>query len=463
MAKRRKLKISILLMALLIAAGLAGAAWLGYLPFGKPDNAQDFMARQLVRVRYGGPFRTDNERAISDLMPLAADTDDLRRAYYRHTFETHCRLARDFVAANPAYAADPLPPLDEVASAAFAKAGTLAKSLEDKYGFTYWDWDDFSTHAAGPATRANILRDSADLMPLLAQARPAAGKTLASRDPMFGDLKLPEQFSLPARAALARAWCLSADGRPEQAVAVLMEVSGFALAQSWSGLLMGSLLQVIQVGLVYEKGVLPFVAKGLLSADDLRDLSDHTRLAEFDPLQSAEMEFRFGLLFFAQSNGFHEMDLEVAKTMAQVDFEEYGSTSLDDWLERQTLACAGGWPAIKDFHDRYAAKGRDLLDPDKAATFLAAEEETEALDGQIKALRQAVAARAEIEAYLVATKLYEMRLRYPKDWQFDSNQATEFSSLLIALPRNDTVEVRASMVHPLLRKDMSGKLLVTVR
>lgn len=413
-----------------------------------PATEATFMAAQLRRLLEGGDSRTDTEKAIAALLPANPDVSDLRQAYVRHLLDVQAAQAKAFMAANPEYAGNLLPPQDKEARAAYDEAVKLAEKVKERVGQEYRPGTEWQS--PDPTVRAALLEETAPLLPLMAKAIPAKGRTLVTRKGP-GDVEV--LFSRPVSVATARARLLLAEGRQELAVQTLKDIHGCCVAELSPPTLMACALREIYIHILYDEGVLAFAKTGHLTVEELAAFSNRAALPEFDPIRSAHIELRQQLDFFATTDLGQPGKLAATRLLTTGNFDEYGATSLDDWVRREAnIEIGGHWKEQAEFIAQALNAAVDVrnLESEKADQFLALVN-SEPRRNCLSAMRSIGEYRARSEAYLFAARVYELRMTDPGKWRKRAEAEVIKWPLLEAMDTGNQVIIRQNTGQVLLK------------
>lgn len=455
---KKRWRIIVLLLVVFLALTGAGSAWLGFMPFGRPSNEEDFIAEQLRRVRYAGPFRSDNEKALADALPENPTTDDLRVAYGRLVIALRAKQAEEFAEANPEYAKLNTPPKDFAARQAYDKACELGGKLDKQFGIS--GWEDYSTGIADPSKRASFFRDTVPVMDLLRQSVPAPGKAMldydADRTDEYG---LRYESTAPVRVATARACLLLANGANDEGLQTLREVMDFARRTDWTQMGIGWLFYDLCIEITLQRAVVPLAQRGLLPVDVLADFSDAGKLRRPDGIETARLEFAEYLLWAPRAAKrstatTSQIEANIWREMIKLDLEKYGATSLSDWIDRQCATIDGEneCSVRAKFLSRFQGSHPDLHDPAHAAAFLdQAAQEPARFDISLGVIARCATPLLETEADLLIVKLHELRLRHPDKWQSMIQAAADKYPLVRAVRNGDVVDIHRNTAHPMVQ------------
>lgn len=444
---KKRWRIAILATVALGLAMFAAAGWLGFLPFGRPDNEHDFMVEQLNRVRYAGPFRSDDEKAVADLLPEDPTIADLRVACYRRWFAENMALRQELVKSRPELRRVDQPPWDDTARAALDSMNKRSASIEQTTPLDAWMQGDDS--GWGPERCAAFLTDSSDVPSKLAAATPASGQVLLKfRDD--GEIDMPASFGATARVMSVRVRCLFATGDAGGGWRELMQLSAFCRDAHYGPALIGMMCYDLKNLIFLTKCVLPLARQGALSADQLDEVASHHRLTRPDVVQIARTEE-----FVALSRAYEleeEHWLVAAKSFTESAFESHGATSLGHWLEQDAANSKARHEGWNNRLDALVARKLDFRNPDQAGVLLNTDDRDKGdwvLD-QAKILATAAASTAESEGLLLAVKLHAAKARDPAGWRDQTQKLAAEYPFARLEKAGTTIEVRPNLAHPAL-------------
>jgi hypothetical protein len=453
---RRRLILLALLLAVCVA-GAVGLAWpMGFIPY-TAGSEEEFMEQQLRRVLHGGILRNKAEREIAAMLPEDPTIDDLRIAYSRYVGAQTARNVRAFYAANPALADPCMPPVDARARNALDHATELANALLER--FKQEEWYNDPARLPSGETREQFMRESAKLTELLAQAKPMPGHGLIGYEATrFYEWDTPRSGSAVFMAGLARVQCLFADDRSDEALEELHALADYSRGVLMSPCLLGWLYYIVANGVVYETGVLPMAARGLLPADALSRLADMRALPHVDAVEIAEREWRLSLqslLHFNARIAATDDELSYRRHFADSAFKNHGATSLRHWV-RQSVSPGDQalWQHQADIYDRLRTTHANFENREQAAAILQSmQDDRVAMNAGVPQLLASCAlVRVEIDALLLAVRIHELKLSQPNDWQQAAARVLEAHPFLKLERRDDQLEVFHDESHPVVQE-----------
>lgn len=455
---RKLLLAFIALAAVLTASG----AWLGYLPFARPGNEEDFMAEQLRRIRYAGPFRTDHEVAIAERLPEDPDQDDLRIAFFRYREHLYAERATELLDEYPDYANPVYPPTDMEAHRKYTALANECAALETEYALDY----------AEPSLKGDqeaFLKATADLSDTLKQCTPVAGKMLLQVYPNRPyEIEMMTNSIAPFRVGVARVLLLIQQEQAAQAIWELFDIVKCSHQMSWCPGLFGHLLYVVCTAVVYEKGVLPIAEQRLAPPDWLMELGDANLLSEVDPIESMVDEYR--MRFAMQANPSSDswegtLERDVARLHISDKFDERGATSLHDWINDEKID-KDNWGAVIRRLEDLRQHPVDFTDADEAERYFVAAYTSpiESHWDQANAIAQFATAGLEPEGLMVAVLLHAARITSPDSWKDEVHNLASAHPFLTLDIDQDGVHVLPNFNHPTVkRSNTEDRVIATVR
>lgn len=457
---KKRARIAILVVAAVVIASGAGLAWLGFLPFGRPNNEHDFMAQQLRRVRYAGPLRADEDRALADLLPPDPTVDDMRVAYWTRWATLDKDLRRGWVDARREEGVK-LPSRDDAARKALDAVNARSAEIERASSLDGWMQNDVAGWDAGQC--ATFVGASGDVPDKLGSAVPVSGRVLMAVG-VDGELDLPNDFGATVRVMAVRVRCHFFAGETDRGWQELLKLAAFCrdaiYGQSLFGLMCYDLKNVVFLSMC----VLPLARQGQLSSEQLNALAERHRLPLPDPIEIAKVE-QFMWLHQAD-NPETPYALTVAKAVTEGAFERHGATSLSDWLEQEidsTRLRQEGWSTRLQY---IGARGGRFRDPEQARGLLDTSDRDKGywvLD-QTKVLATGAACLAESEGLLLAVKLHAAKARDPAGWLAKASATAKDFPFAAIQPSGDSIEVRINAAHPVMAYlKESDRVLATVR
>lgn len=461
---KKRTRIAILTAVALALAVFAGALWLGFLPFGRPDNEHDFMAEQRNRVRYAGPFRSDEDKALGDLLPPDPSLDDMRVAYWKRLSALDAVMRQGVLDARPELRQFKFPAHDESARKALDALNERASRIEVEHPHEGW------VIAGGkgdtPDRRATFLDSTADVPGQLAAAVPAPGKVLL-RFMVDGEPDLPASFGAAVRVMTVRVRCLYASGETDRGWQELLQLAQFCRDADYGPLLTGLLCYDMKNSIFLLKCVIPLASDGRLSATQLEELSASHQLKKADALEVARAEGAYSLVARPDAGALDgASQVIVAKTWTEAAFERHGATNLGHWLGSEIEDSRLRHQGWGDRLDGLAKRGGNFRDPDHAAALLTTGDRDKGnwvLD-QTKMLATAASSTAESEGLLLAVKLYAAKARDPVGWRTKAADIAKDFPFAAIQPTGDSIEVRLNASHPVMAYlKETDRLLAVVR
>lgn len=447
---KKRWRIAILTAVALALAVFAGAAWLGFLPFGRPDNEHDFMAEQLNRVRYAGPFRSDEDRALADLLPPDPSIDDMRVAYWKRLSALDAVMRQSLLDARPELRQFKFPAHDEAARKALDALNERASRIEVEH--PHEGWVIVGGDGGTPDRRAAFLDSTADMPDQLAAAVPASGMVLL-RFIVDGEPDLPASFGAAVRVMTVRVRCLYASGDIERGWQELLQLAQFCRDADYGPFLTGRLCYELKNSTFLLKCVLPLASDGRLPATQLEELAASHQLKMANALEVARAEGAYSLVARPDASALDvASQVMVAKTWTEAAFERHGATTIGRWLESEVEHSRLRHQGWDDRLDGLARRGGNFRDPNLAAALLdnGDRDKGDWVLDQTKVLATAASSTAESEGLLLAVKLFALKARDPAGWH------EQVAKLAAGYPFarlewvGSGVEVRPNLSHPAL-------------
>ncbi len=378
-------------------------------------------------------------------LPENPTTDDLRLSFYIQLKKRRAREAQNILSAHPELANTSLPPTDELALTALDRMQEFATELEKGVDGSY-------DRAVPKDRRKEYLAAAAKLPDMLQAATPSEGKMLIRYDPTNDpDLTSTPLATAAMRVGVSCVYTLFEVGQTEEALALLKQLADYAVCTSPGPLLIGQLCYGLNIWIVYAKAVLPLARRGIIPADMLGELGDPSHLEKFDALQVLRSEYSIMCNSMARAGSLRsQIDSEVARLLVTDHFEDYGATSLREWLDALS-GISDNWGVMFSRLRELEASGLDLVDRDSAEQFFATAygSEIEQFWDQANALAQIAAATVEAQGLLLAVRMYSRRSSAPDTW-LDEARKLSYPMLQVTVGESGT-EISADMSHPTVK------------
>jgi len=461
---KKRWRVAILVAVALGLAMFAAAGWLGFLPFGRPDNEHDFMAEQLNRVRYAGPFRSDDEKAIAELLPDSPTIDDIYIAYGEYWNKLDAERNRVFMEARPEFARVSIPPRDDVARRAVDELTTVCTELETRYPML--DWLQEGGEGWAPDICTAYVGDTDGIVVRLAAATPRPGKILNSFSSADVLHDFPVRMSSIVRVCVARVRCLYVVGRTGDGWIELQKLADYCRDARAVPSLFGQAYYDMQNAVLLDDAVLPLARQRLLSLEQLEDLVARCQLPRPDVAQIARIEFALS----PTSPQVIERDFQkvVGQELAKEGFQRYGATSLCRWFEQDH---SNRQQRLDQWHERLrelTATGLSIRDEQGAQTLFSTGTEGRGdwVNDQNKLLALAATSMSDCEGLLLALNLHLLQLREPQNWQSRADEVAQKFPFARIERSGDALLVRRNDSHAALhylRKVIEDRIMATVR
>lgn len=453
---------AVLAIAAVLALTVAWLSWIGSMPFGRPATEPEFMAEQLRRARYGGPLRSEAEKAIADALPEDPTVEDLRLAYRRHVLASYAIEAAGIVQTYLEWADPGFPPRDEDAFRLYSELSERYASVDRQHPFERGA----RAYAlfADEQFREQYLKSTDGIEAAFPGVVPKEGHCLQNWG--RGNEVLPTGGFALYRVAVMRAHALQAAGRGDEARALLRGAAHGAVSTTINTLSIGELFRQLLVSMVYQDGILFFAERGFVDADFLEEVVEFRKKDARATVDTVRAEIATQLAEALADSPVADAEMEqlFAQEMCDQDFERYGPTSLSDWVEKRAGSFDRGyWSVRRELFLKLADAKPDLSDPVQARRYFESEsEESTAVADHFKAVAMIAGDEIESDALLLANRMHAWRLRDPATWRERALQAASAYPMLRVVTTERGLEIWANMDHPTVSRSFATKNVIAI-